>query len=291
MAIVARARTLPLSEADLIVPLGREVLARSFRDRSPCQLGDPLLIWFGRATAMWVRSVERACREMLLGDLTLTAQGANFDNISALASSFYVALFAVCQEVSKPFRSSNPTWLRTPKPGERRAWRTERMLSERFEEILREMASALAAAISPAQDRAAVDIRVADTTHPMGMNDYFDLILTSPPYCTRIDYSAATRTQLAVLWPLVNKPVSQLSREMMGSVRVPIKKLVVSESWGPTCRMFLTKLTSHPSKASPGYYLNTHLDYFSKLDASLQSIAKTLKMGGAAGNCCPRLPL
>ncbi len=66
MALVARARALPASEADSIVPLGREILSRARRDRSPCCEGDPLSHWFGDRTSAWIRSVERSSREILL---------------------------------------------------------------------------------------------------------------------------------------------------------------------------------------------------------------------------------
>ena len=40
--------------------------------------------------------------------------------------------------------------------------------------------------------------------------DSVDFVLTSPPYCTRIDSTAATRIELAVLAPYYYRPQSAL---------------------------------------------------------------------------------
>jgi hypothetical protein len=53
-------------------------------------------------------------------------------------------------------------------------------------------------------------------------------------------------------------------------------------NWGKTCNTFLTELRNHRSKASSGYYLKTHLDYYYKLYRSLGAIASALKNEGLA---------
>jgi hypothetical protein len=109
-----------------------------------------------------------------------------------------------------------------------------------------------------------------------------DFVLTSPPYCTRIDYTAATRVELAVLAPLLKVTPRDLGRQMIGSVQVPQAEIEVDESWGTTCSTFLAALRRHPSKASSGYYYKTHVDYFDKLARSFARVSKALKPGGRA---------
>jgi hypothetical protein len=106
--------------------------------------------------------------------------------------------------------------------------------------------------------------------------------LTSPPYCTRIDYAAATRIELAVLAPLTQASPDELSRQMMGSTRVPPQDIQVSSAWGSICNSFLEAVRTHPSRASSGYYYRTHLDYFDKLARSIKNISEGLKSGGQA---------
>jgi len=78
-------------------------------------------------------------------------------------------------------------------------------------------------------------LKVADATKDAMPTASVDLILTSPPYCTRIDYSAATRIELALLHPLLNLKMEDLGRRMIGSTRVPDHDIAVSETWGDTC--------------------------------------------------------
>lgn len=109
-----------------------------------------------------------------------------------------------------------------------------------------------------------------------------DLVLTSPPYCTRIDYTAATRVELAVLEPLLGMTPDELGAKMIGSTQVPKLPIEANKAWGPTCSRFLRAVRSHPSKASAGYYYSTHLDYFDKMSRSLDALASGLKPEGLA---------
>jgi hypothetical protein len=120
-------------------------------------------------------------------------------------------------------------------------------------------------------------ISLFDTTLMKLGDESIDFVLTSPPYCTRIDYTAATRIELAVLGPLLSTGVRVLGSRMIGSTQVPSEPIEVDEKWGGTCVRFLEALKSHPSKASGGYYYRTHLDYFDKMSRSIKRLASALK--------------
>jgi tRNA G10 N-methylase Trm11 len=107
-------------------------------------------------------------------------------------------------------------------------------------------------------------------------------VLTSPPYCTRIDYATTTRLELAVMHGLIQSCHVDLGRKMLGSVRVPQRDIKIKDSWGPTCGNFLSRVAEHTSKASASYYLKTHLDYYDKLDRSLNEISRVLAPGSVA---------
>jgi hypothetical protein len=125
-------------------------------------------------------------------------------------------------------------------------------------------------------------ILLADTTGTSLTPSSVDLVVTSPPYCTRIDYTAATRVELAVLWPLLSTSAKDLGRRMIGSTNVPDHMVEVSEKWGGTCLAFLDKLKTHKSKASSGYYFKTHMDYFDKMARAMGRIATAMKPGAIA---------
>ena len=128
----------------------------------------------------------------------------------------------------------------------------------------------------------AIDIHLTDSTKLALPEASVDFVLTSPPYCTRIDYTAATRIELAAIAPLLDASRGELSRQMLGSTRVPITEIVPDPRWGPTCNKLLGFVASHRSKASSGYYLKTHLDYFAKLSSSLDRIVTIMRPGAKA---------
>lgn len=282
MIIIARARLLPPSEADSLEPLAREVIKGVRADQRLLHFDDPLRWWFEPSVAALIRALESRIRRHLVGELTATNSGVNLDQISGFAATLYVALFSVCRLLAAPFRSSNPTWIRRPKADEPLIAADRESVIAAFTANVRSMTQALAARASEPNDRAAAQLHLADTTFTSIAEGSIDMVLTSPPYCTRIDYSAATRIELAVMYPLVNMNIEDLRRKMVGSTKVPNHDVVVDSAWGETCNRFIALLKAHPSKASSGYYYKTHVDYFDKMARSLTNIAGGLKPSGAA---------
>ncbi|ADV27469.1 DNA methylase N-4/N-6 domain protein [Pseudoxanthomonas suwonensis 11-1] len=276
MVVVAKARLLPPSEASSLLPIVDQIIGVS-RSFEPLDAHDPLSVWFGPQTACHLRSVEMGIREVLVGR-QLNAE-TDINSISCLASAFYVALFAVTRSLAGKFRGSNPTWLRSPKKGEIRVSVSQERIFMAFRSKLAQMADALASQRDIVND-SRIDIRLADSTNIPLPDSTVDAVITSPPYCTRIDYATTTRSELAVLHGLLPSCHVDLGRRMLGSIRVPQRTIEVRESWGGACGKFLRAVASHESKASAGYYLKTHLDYFDKLDKSIGEVSRVLKSHG-----------
>jgi tRNA G10 N-methylase Trm11 len=288
MIIVARARLLPPSEADHLRPLAATILSHAHSAPPTLKRDDALLGWFDPATAAFVRGIEQNIRRSLVGSMTKSPDGVHLDRISGTAATLYVALFAACRRLVAPFRSSNPTWLRTPKADDTRITASQAAIARDFGNNVRGMAAALV-------EKRKADFRLKKLPHPgdctVSLSDTVamdlaegsvDFVLTSPPYCTRIDYTAATRIELAVLAPLLKTAERALGQKMIGSTQVPKGAIELDEGWGKTCVSFLAALKAHPSKASDGYYYRTHLDYFEKMSRSMQRLAVGLKEGGRA---------
>lgn len=282
MVVVARARLLPQSEADSLLPLLREI-TRDNQASSPVDCEDSLDSWFGDATAGHLRSIEKSIRRHLVGEMTMATDGTHFERISSIAATFYVALFAVCRRLASTFRSSNPTWLRLPRDDERRVGSSRAWIVNELTANITSMAAALRdGSEQRGTEPASCTLQLADTTKIDLPQGGVDLILTSPPYCTRIDYAVATRIELAVLAPLLRTSPKDLARQMIGSTCVPDREIEPSSDWGHTCNHFLTAMKSHPSKASSGYYYRTHLDYFDKMHRSLSKLSHGLVDDGTA---------
>jgi SAM-dependent methyltransferase len=112
MVIVSRARMLPFSEIDALEPLAKTILQGAVR-RAAVSDADPLLSWFDADTAIILRSIERSINKKLVGSRTLSPDDVDLGQMSSIAASFYISLFSVARGLTKPFRSTNPTWLRT----------------------------------------------------------------------------------------------------------------------------------------------------------------------------------
>lgn len=282
MIVVARSRLLARSEADAVEAFARDLIRGLRADSRALDIRDPLLWWFAPATAAVIRSIERRIRQQLVGLRTATPEGVRLNKMASIAATFYVALFSVARSLAAPYRSSNPTWLRRPK-GDDRLFVDRKTILKSFVASLDEMSLALVNSDRKARfEQAQSELFLADTTSMRLPEESVDMVLTSPPYCTRIDYSIATRIELAVLYPLIDVTVEELGRKMIGSTRVPNHNIVAAPSWGETCCAFLADLRAHTSKASSGYYYKTHLDYFEKMERSLFNISHSLRHGGKA---------
>jgi hypothetical protein len=278
MVVVAKARLLPPGEWSVLRPLSRRILQHA-RALDTAGAGDDLNQWFSHRTTSYLRRLELSVRDHLMETEALPV---DVSTISSLASIFYVALFSAARALAGTFKSSNPTWLRVAKnPEDRLDW--NRVEVERcFLDAVERARSACRDVI--VQNKAVQRVRVetADSTIMRPRKGTIDFILTSPPYCTRIDYTAATRVELAVLSPLVSDDRRSLSARMLGSIRVPKDYPRKETSWGPTALAFLEKVGSHPSHASDTYYLKSHLDYFCKLQQALAQCEAALRSGARA---------
>lgn len=277
MVVVARARMLPPSEADSLVPLAEEVI-RGARSQVLIE-HEPLLDWFEPQTAGCIRSVEQSIQRCLVG----VASKANLGRLSSMAATFYVALFSLLRDNTIVFRSSNPTWIRVPRPNEERVRLDRREVAQGFLTRISSMAQALAQSAAEAAPHVTLAAcAVGDSTALPLQPKSIDLVLGSPPYCTRIDYTAATRVELALLARIVNTDPQILGLQMMGTTRVPKVAPPVAQDWGTACAAFLDQVKNHPSKASAGYYYKTQADYFCKLFRSLYGISTVLRPDGRA---------
>lgn len=280
MITVAKARLLSRVDADSLTPLALAIVEDATADERVPSMDEPLYGWFMPQTTSIIRRLEAAVRRRLVGSRTISADGTHLDQLSSIAAAFYCALFVLSRELVKRHQSSNPTWLRTRVSRAERVRSTKGTIERRFMELVSELGDELVASPNMFGNEQGAVIALRDSKALGVASSSVDFILSSPPYCTRIDYTAATRVELAVLWELLPTSVGELSRQMMGSIRVPESLPLSSPDWGKTCIDFLQKVKSHKSKASGGYYLNTHLDYFSKLFASLREASRVLKSSG-----------
>lgn len=279
MSIVARARLLSKRERSSLISLAKAI--NSLASKTNFDKTDALAVWFKPATVTTIRSIERAIQRLFFCEdhKTMAAhmQERPFSDLSAF---FYVVLFRTVRGLLSTLQSSNPTWMKRPGCDTDRIHLPGKLVFDSFLANTILMESVLDA--DPFEMDGKVHIQVAASANiPMASNS-IDLVLTSPPYCTRIDYAAATRIELAILGISEGEPFESLRRKLMGTTTVPRIAPIRKDSWGALCSEFLDAVEAHPSQASAVYYLKGHCQYFDGLQASIHELHRCLKTSGQA---------
>jgi len=222
---------------------------------------DPLLNWFAPQAAQELRNWQRA----LDRNISISADARDF---------VFTCLFDAAKVISRKSQSKNPTWRkRLPKKEcSRVSAATVRKLiiadaSRRYD-------------LLPSTTYVCPDIGLGCSTQINCKSESIDFILTSPPYCTRIDYAVTTQIELAILG-YSDCSLRSLRDASMGTSTIRGQMVLSDQSeWGKYCNGLLNSIKEHKSKASQTYYLKTFLQYFSDLFNSLVEIRRTLKPSG-----------
>jgi hypothetical protein len=241
---------------------------------------DPLDRWFALDTRRTIRAIEQATYALLVDSDEAGPRVTRLVNGSDLACFFYIGLFNVVRAFLAPLRASNPTWIKTPKTEAEKITVSRSMVVSRFKDSMSQLAAALgASSVGPRTDHQALDVQLGNSTSVALPDSSVASVLTSPPYCTRIDYAVATAGELALLG--VDKDFRSLRDNLMGTATIgaPVDQSLL---WGPTCLEFLERVHDHPSKASSGYYYKSHCQYFDSLYKSLGEVGRVLTKGGLA---------
>jgi hypothetical protein len=110
-----------------------------------------------------------------------------------------------------------------------------------------------------------------------------DAVVSSPPYCTRIDYAVSMRPELAVLGMTAAEfrslRLSMLGCTILGENEAPA---TIPKEWGASCATLLEGIRRHSAHGSATYYYPTHVSYFASLYSSYAEIARVLRHGGHA---------
>lgn len=284
MVIVAKARLLRKSTAPSLHPIWKKIQSEIKSKPTDIETeSDPLRDWFTSRSTANLRKIERAIQSHLVN--TPADRGLKqlaIEDISDVASFFYVTLFRLIRDLTKKFRASNPTWLKRPKDeGEK--------ISISLNELLKTVEQMLSDGIESVINESEYTDSVAETalsvcnSESLKINDNsIDLVLTSPPYCTRIDYAVATSAELALLGFQKNTDFANLRDSLMGTTTVPSVTPFISPILGKTCTSLLDKISDHSSVASKTYYLKSHIHYFLSLQKSIAEIHRVLRPQGIA---------
>ena len=278
MILVSKASFVSKLDIPSLLPLAHSLLNNVYIFPSYEGNIDVLEKWFSPESARFLRITEGQINKMFVSEtsyLDLT-NPKNLKNISSIAAFFYVILFRVARKLIAEFIGSNPTWIKSPKNESLRKKIDRNQLKALFLNEVTNLCRLESFFINP--DSSMVDIIMGDAKALSIESESIDAVITSPPYCTRIDYAVATSLELAIL----RMPATEydaLRRSLIGTSTVSRTVCSPLENWGVTCLNFLEDVKNHPSRASKSYYYKSHVQYYDALYLSLKEVSRVCKSG------------
>jgi DNA modification methylase len=272
MILVAKAKLYYPSQKDIeeisnLIKLSRKI-------RKPVLEKDPLGYWFDIDTVLSIRKLE-LCIRRSCGDknTALMKLFMNIDNVTPRLAFYYVVLFELLRQYTDVFVGSNPTWVKS-------VIHENEKLNKKFNHICCDYLSQLNK-IVPLLDRD-IDfnksiIQTGDSRKIHLADNSVNCIITSPPYCTRIDYAVYTRVELALIGYSEDE-FSSIRRGMIGTPTIKREidsKLKKFHIWNEV----LQKIRTHNSKAAESYYYKTYCQYFTDMEQSISEMSRVLKYG------------
>lgn len=282
MVVIARARCIESARVDSIERTTNRII-KEITDADDRSLpdDDALGRWFSPGSFTLLRTIECAIHRTILKSEVNLRLARPLDSLSPLACFFYVALFDTVRSLLTRFLGSNPTWIRAPQDPRQRLRPSAGVLQEAFTGSCASLARRLRCEQNRKQPIGNYPRILLGSSESIPLpSRSIDLVVSSPPYCTRIDYGIATLPELAVLGYRHTPEVEALRKTLMGTPTVHRPSQPISPDWGTTCVQFLNEVANHPSKASTSYYLKTFTQYFSALYNSTTELARVLRPQG-----------
>lgn len=286
--LVAKARTLASSAVDQIPNL-LELISQRFKRnvksnrKFPLLTNEPLEQWLQPGSARVFRILERSVEAVFSKQKSFSADTIwnRVGQTSATVAFFYLGLFRTFRHFISDFQGSNPTWVKVSEGKERVYLSPDRILNRLLKEIdcLSKTLRSETRAMPLVSDRRCVIKQASSLRLPIA-SESVDAVISSPPYCTRIDYVRATLPELAVISYPNGDSVRRLREKMIGTPTIDKAQKDGNSAWGRTCSQFLSSVQHHPSKASSTYYLKYYRQYFASAFASLKEINRVLKKSG-----------
>jgi DNA modification methylase len=284
MVIAAKACMLNVRAKNSLWPIAADIMSKASKN-NPLSVNDedPLCTWMVPNSVLVVRNIEKALQNLLVdnGNYQPLILRNNFNDLSDIAAFFYAALFRCTRSLVSDFIASNPTWIKKPKLLSSRLQPSKKMIIDKFGTEVLKMIRLIDQDVCDSQSiLEEARIEVASSEFLPISDKSVDFILSSPPYCTRIDYAVATMPELALLGYKLDSDFKHLRRKLIGTSTVPSAFSEPLSAWGKTCNKFLRQLSDHESKASKTYYYKNHIQYFDSIYKSFLELKRVLRSDG-----------
>ena len=278
---IAKGRHLSLDQHSSLAPLAADLVSHAADIENEVAEqdfeADALSAWFMPAATHHLRSLERAIR-LTLVEASPSGVGEPLDTqkLSTLGAFYYCALFLVVRDLTKSFRASNPTWIRVAQYHDERVRVLRATIDQSFVEAVDLLSQRLVLGQGP--QPGSVEF-LQEPAQALKIDDPVDLVLSSPPYCTRIDYVKATLPELAVLG-YDDDSLAELRQQMLGTPLTQRPEIEPDQQWGATALNFAGVVKKHTSRASGTYYYKYFTQYLDGLYRSVENLTSLLGSGG-----------
>ncbi|WP_416963122.1 DNA methyltransferase [Streptomyces sp. Agncl-13] len=232
-----------------------EEVKRPHSGTEVCVDDDPLTAWLAEST---IRRVRQWCK---VGE---DSRGSTRDLLT-------VALFRAIREVTKKFEGSNPTWVKRAKD----AADTVLVANEELDVIIERHVRFVSSRVGTQPFSKRAHIMTADSRKMPIASGAVDIVVTSPPYLTRIDYAVAYSRELALLGVNISSDRS-LRAGLMGTTLIR-RQAEAPVAVGKVGSALLSLIQKHDSKASSGYYLKQAQQYLTDLSSGLDEITRVCR--------------
>ena len=272
MVLVAKCELLDPAEAPVLLPLAKRII-KSVRKVSK-KGSMPLDAFFDSATSHDIAELARSIWLHLVAPASpkpCRESSFSWEDVAPLAGTYFVALFNSVRRLLHGLVTSNPTWLRVPRDSEEKICVSRSCLLDIFFSEMEKIHKIISVRSSTLFPRPAC-LALGDSRSMRLADLSVNAIVTSPPYCTRLDYGRATMPELLILESIGLASYAESRHKLMGTATARKESRMVS--LGPSCDELLEKIRSHPSKASGTYYYQSHLAYFNDLAVSMREIAR-----------------
>lgn len=279
MTVIAKANNISRELSPSITSLKADIIKKFKYSRNHFRNDDGLNLWFNSYTVGIIRSLEMIIYKLLVSSKKRDNLLVDENSLSSLASFFYIVLFKIVKQyIKKNFSSSNPTWVKVAKCNDNKINLDKSTIIYLFDKLLDEQLVTINSIehfnkqcdLSKFITSNSSDLPIADNS--------IDYILTSPPYCTRIDYAVAMRPELSILG-IDDSLFKNLRNSMTGSTTIRKQRVYYKQQWGLECNRFLNQVKEHSSIASKGYYHTNLLQYFDDIYNSFYEISRVCKVG------------
>lgn len=272
--IISKAKLFDPSQID-IEDIKRTVNPVEFENVEKSQIGSDLLFnWFSEKTVQLIRNASAVINRKLTPNGYTSLKSIDIEKIDCRTAFFNLVLFKTVKTLCTNAFCSNPVWIKLEKQEQEIDCTAKEFWDTYFSAL-----ESLINSYTPIINANAL-IGRADSRHIPLKQGTVNIVMTSPPYCTRVDYVISSSIELAVIG-YSRDEIEALRNDMIGTPtigNVPVGE--INEINSITAQRALRKIHSHHSKAAKTYYYKTYFQYFASMQSSVQEIDRVLAKDG-----------